>query len=103
MLELPSEKKEIRIRFPEAPPSGKVNIELKKISKSFGDKTIFENLDFTINRGDKIAFVGPNGAGKTTLSKIIAGILPYDGGKRIIGHNTMIAHYAQDVADQLNS
>ena len=102
LLELPSEKKEIKIRFPEAPPSGKVNIELKEISKSFGEKTIFENLDFTINRGDKIAFVGPNGAGKTTLSKIIAGILPYDDGKRIIGHNTMIAHYAQDVADQLN-
>lgn len=103
LLELPSEKKDIKIRFPEAPPSGKVNIELKKISKSFGDKTIFENLDFTINRGDKIAFVGPNGAGKTTLSKIIAGILPYDDGKRIIGHNTMIAHYAQDVADQLST
>lgn len=102
LLELPSEKKEIKIRFPEAPSSGKVNIELKGISKSFSEKIIFEKLDFTINRNDKIAFVGPNGAGKTTLSKIIAGILPPDSGKRIIGHNTMIAHYAQDVADQLN-
>ena len=102
VIEIPSEKKEIRIRFPEAPSSGKVNIELKDISKSFGDKIIFDKLNFTINRKDKIAFVGPNGAGKTTLSKIIAGLLRPDSGQRIIGHNTLIAHYAQDVADQLN-
>jgi ATP-binding cassette, subfamily F, member 3 len=102
LLELPSNKKEIKIRFPEAPQSGKVNIELKGISKSFDDNVIFDMLDFTINRKDKIAFVGPNGAGKTTLSKIIAGIIPFDSGERIIGHNTLIAHYAQDVADQLN-
>jgi len=102
LLELPSNKKEIKIKFPEAPQSGKVNIELKGISKSFDDKVIFDKLDFTINRKDKIAFVGPNGAGKTTLSKIIAGIIPFDSGERIIGHNTLIAHYAQDVADNLN-
>jgi len=102
LLEIPSEKKEIRIRFPEAPPSGKVNIVLKDISKSFGEKIIFDKLNFTINRKDKIAFVGPNGAGKTTLSKIIAGLLSPDSGQRIVGHNTLIAHYAQDVADQLN-
>ena len=102
LLELPSNKKEIKIKFPEAPQSGKVNIELKGISKSFDDKVIFDKLDFTINRKDKIAFVGPNGAGKTTLSKIIAGIMPFDSGERIIGHNTLIAHYAQDVADNLN-
>jgi ATP-binding cassette subfamily F protein 3 len=102
LIELPSEKREIRIRFPEAPPSGKINIELKEINKSFGDKVIFTNLDLTINSKDKIAFVGPNGAGKTTLSKIIAGILSPDSGKRIVGHNTIISHYAQDVADQLD-
>lgn len=102
LLELPSDKKEIRIGFPEAPPSGKMNIELKNLSKSFGDKIIFRNLNFTINRKDKIAFVGPNGAGKTTLSKIIAGLIQFESGERIVGHNTIISHYAQDVADQLN-
>lgn len=101
LLELPSDKKEIRIRFPEAPFSGKVNIELKNIYKSYDDKIIFENLDFTVNRKDKIAFVGPNGAGKTTLSKIIAGIETIQKGERKVGHNTIISHYAQDVADQL--
>lgn len=102
LLELPSDKKEIRIRFPEAPPSGKMNIELKNLSKSFVKKIIFNNLNFTINRKDKIAFVGPNGAGKTTLSKIIAGIIQFESGERIVGHNTIISHYAQDVADQLD-
>jgi ATP-binding cassette subfamily F protein 3 len=102
LVELPSETREIKIRFPEAPPSGKVNIELRNISKAFGEKIVFDKFDFTINRKDKIAFVGPNGAGKTTLSKIIAGIMPFDSGERIIGHNALIAHYAQDVADQLN-
>ena len=102
LLALPSDKKEIRIRFPEAPPSGKMNVELKNLSKSFGEKTIFSNLNFTINRKDKIAFVGPNGAGKTTLSKIIAGIIKFESGERIVGHNTIISHYAQDVADQLD-
>jgi len=102
LFDLPSIKKEIKIRFPDAPPSGKVNIELKEISKFFDDKIIFEKLNFTINRKDKIAFVGPNGAGKTTLSKIIAGLLLPNSGQRIVGHNTMIAYYAQDVADQLN-
>lgn len=102
LVELPSETREIKIRFPEAPPSGRVNIELRNISKAFGEKIVFDKFDFTINRKDKIAFVGPNGAGKTTLSKIIAGIMPFDSGERIIGHNTLIAYYAQDVADQLN-
>ena len=102
LLELPSGKKEIKIRFPEAPASGKINIELKEIRKSFGEKIIFEKLDLTINRGDKIAFIGPNGAGKTTLSKIIAGFLTPNSGQRIVGYNTVINYYAQDVADQLD-
>jgi ATP-binding cassette subfamily F protein 3 len=86
LVELPESTSEINIRFPSHPPSGKVNIELKSLSKSFGSKKIFSDLDFTINRGDKIAFVGPNGAGKTTLAKIIAGELNFDSGKRIVGH-----------------
>lgn len=102
LIELPTELKEIRIHFPEAPQSGKLNVELINISKSFNGKKIFENLNFKIHRKDKFAFVGPNGAGKTTLSKIIAGIIEAEKGERIVGHNTIISHYAQDVADQLN-
>ena len=101
--ELPEYKEDINIKFPTPPSSGKINIILKSISKSYGEKNIFDNLDFQIDRGEKIAFVGPNGAGKTTLAKIIAGAISFEIGERIIGHNTIISYYAQDVADNLNA
>ena len=101
LIELPDSSDDIYIKFPEPPSSGKVNIELKNITKSYGDNIVLHNLDFTVNRGEKIAFVGPNGAGKTTLSKIIAGVLDIDSGQRITGHNAIISYYAQDVADNL--
>ncbi|MHB1688567.1 MAG: ABC-F family ATP-binding cassette domain-containing protein [Ignavibacteriaceae bacterium] len=102
LIELPENKDNISIRFPEPPSSGKTNIELKSISKSFSDKNIFSDLNFQVSRGEKIAFVGPNGAGKTTLAKIISGKIDFDKGERIVGHNTLISYYAQDVADNLN-
>ena len=102
VFELPTESKNIKIKFPPAPSSGKINIELKNISKIYNDKLIFKDVDLIVNRKDKIAFVGPNGAGKTTLSKIIAGLVTPDSGQRIIGHNTLIAYYAQDVANELD-
>ena len=102
LIELPENTENIFIRFPEPPLSGKTNIELKSIYKSYGDKIIFSDLDFKVNRGEKIAFVGTNGAGKTTLSKIISGQLSFDKGERIMGHNTLISYYAQDVADNLD-
>lgn len=102
LVELPDTSNDIYIRFPEPPSSGKVNIELKNVTKSYGNNIVLENLDFRVDRGNKIAFVGPNGAGKTTLSRIIAGVLNFDQGKRIIGHNTIISYYAQDVADNLS-
>jgi ATP-binding cassette, subfamily F, member 3 len=102
LVELPENQSDIIIRFPEPPKSGRLNIELKNVSKSFDDKRIFRNLDLTINRGDKIALVGPNGAGKTTLTKIITGTLNIDAGERIVGHNTIISYYAQDTVDSLD-
>ena len=101
LIELPDSKDDIYIKFPPPPPSGKVNMELKSVVKSFGNNKVFNNIDLTIIRGDKIAFLGPNGAGKTTLAKIIAGVLKFDSGHRILGHNTVISYYAQDVADNL--
>lgn len=100
-IELPQNQSDIFINFPEPPKSGKVNIELISIKKSYGDNEIFSGVDLVVNRGEKIAFVGPNGAGKTTLAKIIAGNLDYNDGERILGHNTIISYYAQDVADNL--
>lgn len=102
LIELPDKADSIEIRFPEPIKSGKVVLTLKNIFKSYGNNKVFENLDFEILRGDKIAFVGPNGAGKSTLSKIISNATTIDGGERIEGHNVSIAFYAQDVADSLN-
>ncbi len=102
LVQLPESNSEIELRFPEPPKSGKINIELKSVSKFYDDKKVFVDLDFQIERGDKIAFVGPNGSGKSTLSKIIAGIIDINKGERIVGHNTIISYYAQDVADNLN-
>ncbi len=101
LIELPDSSDDIYIKFPEPPSSGKVNMELKNITKAYGGNVVLHELDFTVNRGEKVAFVGPNGAGKTTLSKIIAGVLNIDDGERITGHNTVISYYAQDVADNL--
>jgi len=101
LVELPDFENAIHINFPEPPKSGKVNIELRGITKSYGTKKIFEGVDFLLTRGEKIAFVGPNGAGKSTLSKIIAGKIDFDEGDRLPGHNTFISFYAQDVADNL--
>ena len=101
LVELPQNESDINIRFPEPPKSGKVNIELNAINKSYGANTIFSGTDFVVNRGEKIAFVGPNGAGKTTLAKIIAGKLEFESGDRKSGHNTIISYYAQDIADNL--
>ena len=101
LVELPEFKDDISVKFPPPPPSGKINMELNSIFKSYGEKKIFEGLNFRIDRKDKIAFIGPNGAGKSTLAKIIAGVIDFNKGERIIGHNTVISYYAQDVADNL--
>ena len=102
LVELPESNSEVNIRFPEPTQSGRTPIKLNNIFKSYGNKKVFEGIDFEIERGEKIAFVGPNGAGKSTLAKIIAGVIDYNSGERIVGHNTIISYYAQDVADNLN-
>ncbi len=102
LIELPEEKSEINIRFTEPAQGGKIPMKLISVKKSYGDKKVFTGIDFEIERGEKTAFVGPNGAGKSTLAKIIAGVIDFDSGERISGHNTIISYYAQDVADNLN-
>ncbi|MBX2977373.1 MAG: ABC-F family ATP-binding cassette domain-containing protein [Ignavibacteriaceae bacterium] len=102
LIELPETTGKINIKFPPAVQSGRLNIELNDISKLFGELSVFEHLNFKIERGEKIAFVGRNGAGKSTLAKLINGSLEPTSGERIEGHNTVFAYYSQDVADNLN-
>ncbi|MFH0866049.1 MAG: ATP-binding cassette domain-containing protein [Bacteroidota bacterium] len=91
----------IHFRFPPAPHSGKVTVEVKNISKSYGDIHVLKSLDFIIGKGDRIAFVGKNGEGKTTLSRIIIGELAHEG-SLTPGFNVKLGYYAQDQSDLLN-
>lgn len=91
----------MRFRFPEAAHSGKVVISAHNVSKSYGEKQVIPNLSFTVDRGDRIAFVGRNGMGKTTLAKMIAGDIDYNG-KVEFGHNVLMGYFAQHQAKELD-
>ncbi|MCX6252178.1 MAG: ABC-F family ATP-binding cassette domain-containing protein [Bacteroidetes bacterium] len=91
----------IHFRFPPAPHSGKIILEGKHLSKQYPQKKVLNDLNFSIIKNDKIAFVGKNGEGKTTLAKIIARILEFDGDLKY-GHNVVIGYYAQDQSDHLD-
>jgi len=98
------EEEEIRamnIRFPESRSSGKLVLEVKGLSKSYDDNLVLKDLNFTITKGERIAFVGRNGEGKTTLARVISGDLKYDGELKI-GHNVEIGTFTQHVTDMLD-
>ena len=99
---VPRSTKKIKFAFPEPPRSGHVVITLKDISKSYDTKVVYRDLNLVLNRGDRVALVGPNGAGKTTLLKILAGVLPFEKGERILGHNVSTAYFAQYYIELLN-
>jgi len=85
----------IHIKFPPAPRSGDLVVRTKDLMKQYGNLTVFKDIELTVTRGEKIAFVGRNGEGKTTLSKIIVGDLDYSGELKI-GHNVSIGYFAQN-------
>ncbi len=93
----------IHFRFPPAPRSGTIVMETKKLCKSYGNLKVLENIDFILERGNKVAFVGRNGEGKTTLSKILLGQLDYNSGELIPGHNLSIGYYAQNQDEMLDN
>lgn len=94
------DKSSIHFRFPPAPRAGSVVVEMRNLSKSYDDKVIIEEIDFILERGEKIAFVGRNGEGKSTLAKVILKELDYTG-KLKFGHNTQIGYYAQNQDETL--
>lgn len=91
----------IHFRFPPAPHSGQIVVEVKELSKSFGNHLVLEKLDFTLEKGEKVAFVGKNGEGKTTFSKVIIGQHEYQGFLKL-GHNVKIGYYAQNQSEMLD-
>ena len=91
----------MNIKFPPAPRSGDVAITARGLTKNYGNLTVFKDVDLTIHRGEKVAFVGRNGEGKTTLSKIIVENLEHTGSLKV-GHNVSIGYFAQNQDEIMN-
>ncbi|MDD2438051.1 MAG: ABC-F family ATP-binding cassette domain-containing protein [Massilibacteroides sp.] len=91
----------LRLKFPPSPRSGSYPVILEGVGKSYDGHRVFENVNLTIERGDRIAFVGKNGEGKSTLVKCIMKELEHDG-VLTIGHNVMIGYFAQNQASLLD-
>lgn len=107
MIDLPEERSTIGFRFPSCPPSGKEVLTLKKSAVKFpkpdgGQKIVFENFDWILQRGSRVAIVGVNGAGKTTLLKTLSETIPLNEGSLKLGHQVQIGYYSQLQAESLN-
>ncbi|MDA9327999.1 ABC-F family ATP-binding cassette domain-containing protein [Flavobacteriaceae bacterium] len=90
----------MNVRFAISKEPGKIVVEAEKISKSYGDKHVLENVDLLIERSSKIAFVGQNGQGKSTLAKMMVGEIPFEGYLKL-GHNVEIGYFAQNQSEHL--
>jgi ATP-binding cassette subfamily F protein 3 len=102
-VEIPPDEKAIHFKFSQPKPSGRVVAEFKSVSKSYGSKEVLRNVDFIIERGDRIALVGVNGAGKSTLIKLLADLEPLTSGEYALGHNVDRDYFAQDQYKELNT
>ena len=98
----PPDEKTIHFTFPQPKQSGRVVAEFKGVSKSYGQLHIFSGVNFTIERGERIALVGHNGAGKSTLIKLLAGTEPLSAGNYQLGHNVLLEYFAQDQYKELD-
>ena len=90
----------MNVRFAISKEPGKIIVEAEKLSKSYGDKHVLENVDLLIERNSKIAFVGQNGQGKSTLAKMMVGEIPFSGHLKL-GHNVEVGYFAQNQSEHL--
>ncbi len=103
-VEEPTEElKRIHFKFPQPPRSGLKVIELEHVRQAYGDHVVYRDLNFTAARGQRIVLVGPNGAGKSTLLKILADVIPIQGGKRDLGSNVVPGYFAQNRLENLHA
>ena len=91
----------LRLKFPPALRSGDYPLICEGVRKAYGNHVVFHDVDLTLKRGEKVAFVGKNGEGKSTLVKCIMGEIPFDGHLKI-GHNVQIGYFAQNQAQLLD-
>ena len=95
-IEVPEDEETIHFSFPQPPVSGRLVCEVSSLSKRYEPKQILKNVNFTIERGDRIALVGPNGAGKSTLIRMLSQMEEPTSGKIRYGHNVLADYFAQD-------
>jgi ATP-binding cassette subfamily F protein 3 len=95
-IELPQEEPVIHFTFPQPPASGRTVVEVRDLAKNYGAKQVLQGVNFTIDRGDRIALVGVNGAGKSTLIRMLSGSEGPSSGTLKLGHNVTAEYFAQD-------
>ena len=101
-IELNSSEKTVKIKIPEAPPSGWEVIKAVNVSKYYDELKVFENVNFVINRGERVALVGVNGAGKSTLLRLLSFNEEPTNGNIKLGHNVKFSYYSQESAMNIN-
>jgi len=101
-IEIPAEEKAIHFKFPQPTASGRNVVEAKGLAKVYGPKTVFSDVDFLIEKGDRIALIGANGAGKSTLIRLLAGAEEPTDGEIQLGHKVEADHFAQDQYKELD-
>jgi len=102
-IELPPEEKTIHFSFPQPKASGRSVAEFAGVAKNYGEKQVFRDVSFMIERGDRVSLVGVNGAGKSTLIKLLAGKEPLTRGEYCLGHNVQVDYFAQDQYKELDA
>jgi ATP-binding cassette subfamily F protein 3 len=93
--------KRIHFKFPQPPRSGLRVATLEHVQQAYGDHVVYRDLNFEIERGQRLVLVGPNGAGKSTLLKILGGVIPIQGGTYELGSNVITGYFAQNRLDNL--
>ena len=101
-IELPEEERTIHFSFPQPKASGRIVAEFDGVAKNYGEKNVFRDVNFMIEKGDRIALVGVNGAGKSTLIKLLAETESLTAGAYKLGHNVQPDYFAQDQYKELN-
>ena len=101
-VEPPKRTKTVKFSFPQPPSSGRRALEIKDLVKRYDANIVYDGFDFAVERGDRIGLVGPNGAGKSTLLKIMAGVIPHDGGTVKYGHMVTPGYFAQHQSESLD-
>jgi ATP-binding cassette subfamily F protein 3 len=95
-IEIPEEEPEIHFHFPQPQPSGRMVVEAADLAKHYDAKQVFSGVNFSVNRGDRVALVGVNGAGKSTLIRLLTGSEAPSSGSVRLGHNVVSEYFAQD-------